>query len=147
MTSPTRTVATVKSVSVLVAEDNALNAEFIHSLLDDLGHTVECARDGEEALALARTGRFDLMLLDLHMPRVSGLEVMLALREDRSVDNLKVIVLTADAMLGVRDELFAAGVDGYLCKPLNVAVLVNEMEAVLDDVCGSWAPIPVLQPN
>lgn len=137
---------TVKSVNVLVAEDNALNAEFIHSLLDDLGHRVECARDGEEALAMARTGRFDLLLLDLHMPRVSGLEVMLALREDHTVDNLKVIVLTADAMLGVRDELFAAGVDGYLCKPLNVAVLINEMESILDDACGSWAVRPVLQP-
>ena len=145
MTPPRRTVATVKPVNVLVAEDNALNAEFIHSLLDDLGHRVECARDGEAALAMARTGRFDLMLLDLHMPRLSGLEVMLALREDRAADNLKVIVLTADAMLGVRDELFAAGVDGYLCKPLSVTVLVNEMEVVLDDVCGSSAFTPLLQ--
>ena len=134
----------MKSVSVLVAEDNALNAEFINRLLDDLGHSVECASDGEEALVLARTGRFDLMLLDLHMPRVSGLEVVVALRQDRTLDDLKVIILTADAMLGVRDELLAAGVDGYLCKPLNVAELVNEMEVVLDDVCGSWPTTPVL---
>ena len=131
-------------MTVLVAEDNALNAEFINSLLDDLGHKVECASDGEEALVLARTGRFDLLLLDLHMPRVSGLEVLLALREDRTLDNLKVIILTADAMLGVRDELFAAGVDGYLCKPLNISVLINEMEIVVGDVCGSRPPNLVL---
>jgi DNA-binding response OmpR family regulator len=48
-------------------------------------------------------------------------------------------------MLGVRDEMFAAGVDGYLCKPLNIAVLVNEMEAVLDQASGSWSTKPVLQ--
>ena len=79
------------------------------------------------------------------MPRLNGLEVMLALRDDPAVANLKVIVLTADAMLGVRDEMFAAGVDGYLCKPLNIAVLVNEMEAVLDQSSDSWATKPVLQ--
>jgi CheY-like chemotaxis protein len=135
----------VKPVNVLVAEDNAMNFELVHDLLDALGHTVQWARDGEEALTLARTGRFDLLLLDLHMPRLNGLEVMLALRDEASVANLKVIVLTADAMLGVRDEMFAAGVDGYLCKPLNIAVLVNEMEAVLDQSSGSWATKPVLQ--
>jgi len=135
----------VKSVNVLVAEDNAMNFELVHDLLDALGHTVQLARDGEEALALARTGNFDLLLLDLHMPRLNGLEVMLALRDDPLVANLKVIVLTADAMLGVRDEMFAAGVDGYLCKPLNIAVLVNEMEAVLDQASDSWATKPILQ--
>jgi CheY-like chemotaxis protein len=122
----------VTPVNVLVAEDNALNFELVHDLLEALGHTVQWARDGDETLALARSGRFDLLLLDLHMPRLNGLEVMLALTEDASITNLKVIVLTADAMLGVRDEMFAAGVDGYVCKPINIAVLVNEMEAVLD---------------
>jgi CheY-like chemotaxis protein len=122
----------VTPVNVLVAEDNALNFELVHDLLEALGHTVQWARDGDETLALARSGKFDLLLLDLHMPRLNGLEVMLALTEDASITNLKVIVLTADAMLGVRDEMFAAGVDGYVCKPINIAVLVNEMEAVLD---------------
>lgn len=135
----------MNSVNVLVAEDNAMNFELVHDLLDALGHKVQWARDGEEALALARSGHFDLLLLDLHMPRLNGLEVMLALRDDPAVANLKVIVLTADAMLGVRDEMFAAGVDGYLCKPLNIAVLVNEMEAVLDQASGSWATKPLLQ--
>ncbi len=102
---------------------------------------MQWARDGEEALTLARTGEFELLLLALHMPRLNGLEVMLALRDDPAVANLKVIVLTADAMLGVRDEMFAAGVDGYLCKPLNIAVLVNEME----QASGSWATKPILQ--
>jgi CheY-like chemotaxis protein len=117
---------------VLVAENNEMNFDFVRDLLEGLGHTVQWARDGEETLTLARTGKFDLLLLDLHMPRLSGLEVIVALRKDATVADLKVIVLTADAMPGVRDEVFAAGVNGYLCKPLSIPILVNEMDAVLE---------------
>ena len=115
---------------VLVAEDNPLNFELVRDLLDARGHTVEWARDGEEALAKARTGQFDLLLLDLHMPRLDGLQVVRALRATPPSRPLKVIALTADAMAGVRDDLFAAGVDGYLAKPLDLRALIREMEAV-----------------
>lgn len=115
---------------VLVAEDNPLNFELVRDLLEARGHEVEWARDGEEALHLARSGRFDLLLLDLHMPKLDGLEVVRAIRADPVANSLKVIALTADAMLGVREDLVAAGVDGYLSKPLDLSALVNEMEAV-----------------
>lgn len=116
--------------AVLVAEDNPLNYELIRDLLEARGHTVEWAKDGEEALNLARSGRFDLLLLDLHMPRLDGLEVMRGIRSQPPVKPLKVIALTADAMVGVREDLFAAGVDGYLSKPLDLSALIREMEAV-----------------
>ena len=116
--------------TVLVAEDNPLNFELVRDLLDARGHRVEWARDGEEALSLALTGRFDLLLLDLHMPRLDGLEVIRGIRAAPPERPLKVIALTADAMAGVRDDLFAAGVDGYLAKPLDLAALIREMEAV-----------------
>ena len=116
--------------TVLVAEDNPLNYELIRDLLEARGHHVDWARDGEEALKLARSNRFDLLLLDLHMPRLDGLEVMRAIRADPPGRELKVIALTADAMLGVREDLFAAGVDGYLSKPLDLSALLREMEAV-----------------
>ncbi len=116
--------------NVLVAEDNPLNFELVRDLLDSRGYEVEWARDGAEALDLARTGRFDLLLLDLHMPRLDGLEVIRALRGDQPPSDLKVIALTADAMIGVREELFAAGVDGYLSKPLDLVSLMAELEAV-----------------
>jgi CheY-like chemotaxis protein len=115
---------------VLVAEDNPLNFELVRDLLEARGHEVEWARDGEEALNLARTGRFDLLLLDLHMPKLDGLEVVRAIRADPVAGYLKVIALTADAMLGVREDLVSAGVDGYLSKPLDLGALVSEMEAV-----------------
>ena len=118
------------TATVLVAEDNPLNFELVRDLLDARGFAVEWARDGEEALSLARSGRFELLLLDLHMPRLDGLEVIRAIRAEPPSRPLKVIALTADAMIGVREELFAAGVDGYLSKPLDLAALVSEMEAV-----------------
>jgi len=123
-------VTTVKLANVLVAEDNPLNFELVRDLLDARGHPVEWARDGEEALRLARTGRFDLLLLDLHMPRLDGLEVIRAIRAEPPDKPLKVIALTADAMVGVREDLFAAGVDGYLSKPLDLSALIREMETV-----------------
>jgi CheY-like chemotaxis protein len=116
--------------AVLVAEDNPLNYELIRDLLEARGHAVEWAKDGEQALALARSGRFELLLLDLHMPRLDGLEVMRAIRSEPPPSPLKVIALTADAMVGVREDLFAAGVDGYLSKPLDLSALIREMEAV-----------------
>ena len=121
---------TAKLADVLVAEDNPLNFELVRDLLDARGHAVEWARDGEEALRLARTGRFDLLLLDLHMPRLDGLEVIRAIRAEPPERPLKVIALTADAMVGVREDLFAAGVDGYLSKPLDLGALIREMETV-----------------
>ena len=119
-----------RSATVLVAEDNPLNYELIRDLLDARGHRVEWARDGEEALRLARSGRFDLLLLDLHMPRLDGLEVMRGIRAEPPPRPLKVIALTADARAGVREDLVAAGVDGYLSKPLDLSALLREMEAV-----------------
>jgi CheY-like chemotaxis protein len=115
---------------VLVAEDNPLNFELVHELLDARGHEVEWARDGEEALALARTGRFELLLLDLHMPKLDGLAVVRAIRSEAPLRDLRVIALTADAMVGVREDLFAAGVDAYLSKPLDLDALLRELEAM-----------------
>ena len=115
---------------VLVAEDNPLNYELIRDLLEGRGHEVEWARDGEAAVELARTGRFDLLVVDLHMPKLDGLQVVRALRANPPVNALKVIAITADAMAGTRDELFAAGVDGYLSKPLVLAALIEEMESI-----------------
>ena len=122
---------------VLVAEDNPLNFELVRDLLDARGHAVEWARDGEEALAKARTGQFDLLLLDLHMPRLDGLQVVRALRAAPPVRPLKVIALTADAMAGVRDDLFAAGVDGYLAKPCEPRAVVAEVQRFLGRSDGS----------
>src|ERR687887_636545 len=91
---------------VLVAEDNPLNFELV---LDGGGHEVTWAQDGEEAVRLARDGDFDIVLVDLHMPRLDGLGVVRLLRSDDRFATLRIIALTADAMPGAREELLAAG--------------------------------------
>ena len=113
---------------VLVAEDNPLNFELVLDVLEGGGHDVTWAQDGEEAVRLARAGDFDIMLVDLHMPRLDGLGVVRLLRADSRFATLRIIALTADAMPGVREELLAAGADAYLTKPLDIAGLISAVE-------------------
>ena len=110
---------------VLVAEDNPLNFELVLDVLQGGGHEVTWAQDGEEAVRLARVGRFDILLVDLHMPRLDGLAVVRLLRSDARFATLRIIALTADAMPGVREELIAAGADAYLTKPLDIPGLIS----------------------
>ena len=113
---------------VLVAEDNPLNFELVLDVLEGGGHEVMWAQDGEEAVRLARATDFDIMLVDLHMPRLDGLGVVRLLRADSRFATLRIIALTADAMPGVREELLAAGADAYLTKPLDIAGLISAVE-------------------
>jgi len=110
---------------VLVAEDNPINFELVLHVLESGGHEVEWAQDGEEAVRLARASDHDVLLLDLHMPKLDGLAVVRLLRADERFTGLRILALTADAMPGVREELLAAGVDGYLTKPLDIAGLLS----------------------
>jgi two-component system cell cycle response regulator DivK len=109
---------------VLVAEDNPLNYELVLHVLESRGHEVEWAQDGEEAVNLVRRHTFDVLLVDLHMPKLDGLGVVRVLRADPRFEELRIIALTADAMPGVQEELLEAGADAYLTKPLNIAGLI-----------------------
>jgi two-component system cell cycle response regulator DivK len=113
---------------VLVAEDNPLNFELVLDVLEGGGHEVIWAQDGEEAVRMARATDFDIMLVDLHMPRLDGLGVVRLLRADSRFATLRIIALTADAMPGVREELLAAGADAYLTKPLDITGLISAVE-------------------
>jgi CheY-like chemotaxis protein len=113
---------------VLVAEDNPLNFELVLDVLEGGGHEVTWAQDGVEAVRLARDGDFDIVLVDLHMPRLDGLGVVRLLRSDDRFATLRIIALTADAMPGAREELLAAGVDAYLTKPLDLPGLIAAVD-------------------
>jgi CheY-like chemotaxis protein len=106
---------------VLVAEDNEINFELVRDLLEGGGHRVQWARDGIQALEALEANQFDLLLLDLDLPRLSGIEVLRRLRADDATRELRVIVLTADAMVGTREVVLTAGADGYLTKPFGLA--------------------------
>jgi CheY-like chemotaxis protein len=106
---------------ILVAEDNEFNAILLNAVLSKHGFDVRVARDGEDALAHAESGQFDVLLLDLHMPRLDGFKVIASIRarEGRSGGHLWVVAVTARSRMEDRDRCLAAGMDDFLTKPIG----------------------------
>ena len=109
------------SLRVLLAEDNVTNQKLAGRLLEKRGHRVVLAGNGREALKLFEDGTFDLILMDVQMPEMDGLEAVAAIRRVEEMQESRhrtpVIALTAHAMKGDRDRCIAAGMDGYLPSP------------------------------
>lgn len=116
---------------VLVADDRAISRELVRSVLEGSGYEVFEASDGVEALEEARRVRPDVILLDLHMPRLDGFGVIRELRGDHAFDDIPVLALTASAMTGDRERALASGFTGYVAKPIRVAALRIEVERLL----------------
>src|ERR1700674_5279173 len=106
---------------VLVAEDNPVNQRLVVRLLEKRGHRVEVAVNGREALQALDKGRFDLVLMDVQMPEMDGMEATAAIRQHEKNTDLHtpIIALTANAMKGDREKYLASGMDGYLAKPIR----------------------------
>jgi two-component system cell cycle response regulator DivK len=103
---------------VLVVEDNAANMALALFLLQSAGHTVLSATDAEAGLTLARAGQPHLILMDIQLPGMDGLQATALLKRDEATRAIPVIALTALAMKGDEDRIRAAGCDGYIAKPL-----------------------------
>ncbi len=121
------------ALNILLAEDNPVNTQFIRTILENLGHKVTHAGNGKVAIDLFRRGLFDLVLMDIQMPVMDGVDALNILRnlESRSGRSLRVIALTAFALIGDREKYLEMGFDGYLSKPFTTRALVTEMERVL----------------
>ena len=115
---------------ILLAEDNLVNQRVVQVMLEKRGYRVVVAGNGREALEALRKDTFDLVLMDVQMPEMDGLEATRALRdtEQGSGIHLPVIALTAHAMKGDLDRCLAAGMDGYLSKPIPAAELLRTIE-------------------
>ncbi|ATG75345.1 hypothetical protein AN401_16995 [Zobellella denitrificans] len=108
---------------VLLVEDNPINQEVAKAILGKQGHQVTVADGGEQALALCRQRHFDLVLMDMQMPGMDGLETTRRLRLQLGGQPLPIIAITANVMAGERERCLAAGMDDYLSKPVNPQVL------------------------
>jgi len=111
----------MKPVQVLVVDDNELNLELASFVLRADGFEVVCALGADEALAAIAARRPDLILMDIQMPGVDGLTLMRQIRADAALAGLRIIAFTAYAMKGDEARMRAAGCDGYLSKPIDVA--------------------------
>lgn len=105
--------------TVLVVEDNEANMTLAVTLLESAGHTVLSAVDAEIGLTLARDAQPDLILMDIQLPGMDGLEATVLLKSDDSTRDIPVIALTALAMKGDEARIRAAGCDGYIAKPMR----------------------------
>jgi CheY-like chemotaxis protein len=123
--------AATQSQRILLVEDNIINQRVATAMLTKRGHQVVLAQDGAEALARLEQESFDLVLMDLQMPGMSGLEATAAIRqrEQRTGTHVRIVAMTARAMASDREQCLAAGMDGYLSKPIDRALLFEAVEA------------------
>jgi two-component system cell cycle response regulator DivK len=107
--------------TVLIVEDNELNMKLFNDLLEAHGYRTLQTRDGMEAITLARRHRPDLILMDIQLPEVSGLEVTKWIKEDEDLRAIPVIAVTAFAMKGDDEKIRSGGCEAYMAKPISVA--------------------------
>ncbi|MBI1232970.1 MAG: response regulator [Alphaproteobacteria bacterium] len=119
------------SKKVLIVEDNELNMKLFHDLLEAHGYEVAGTRDGLKALEMAREHRPDLILMDIQLPEVSGLEVTKWIKEDDELSAIPVVAVTAFAMKGDEDRIRAGGCEAYLSKPITVSTFIETVQKFL----------------
>lgn len=118
--------------TVLVVEDNELNMKLFHDLLEAHGYNILQTKDGMEALRMARQHVPDLILMDIQLPEVSGLEVTKWIKEDDELSAIPVIAVTAFAMKGDEEKIREGGCEAYIAKPISVADFLETIKRYLD---------------
>jgi two-component system cell cycle response regulator DivK len=116
---------------VLIVEDNDLNMKLFNDLLVAHGYGTLQTKDGVEALALAREHRPDLILMDIQLPEVSGLQVIRWIKDDDELRMIPVIAVTAFAMKGDEEKIREGGCEAYIAKPISVASFLRTVERFL----------------
>jgi CheY-like chemotaxis protein len=125
-----------RSLRILLVEDNLVNQKLAVKLLQRQGHVITIAENGQEALTQFRTHAFDLILMDVQMPIMDGLEATEAIRAEEAGrgSHIPIVAMTARAMKGDEERCLAAGMDGYLPKPINAADLLKKIDSFAEGV-------------
>jgi two-component system cell cycle response regulator DivK len=121
------------SKTVLIVEDNELNMKLFRDLLEAHGYATLQTRNGIEALSLARDHRPDLILMDIQLPEVSGLDVTKWLKEDDQLRAIPVIAVTAFAMKGDEERIREGGCEAYISKPITVSMFLDTIRQFIGD--------------
>ncbi len=120
------------SKTVLIVEDNELNMKLFTDLLDAHGYDTIQTKDGMEALVLARDHRPDLILMDIQLPEVSGLEITKWIKEDDDLKSIPVVAVTAFAMKGDEEKIREGGCEAYIAKPISLQQFLDTVKRFLD---------------
>jgi len=123
----------VMAKKVLIVEDNELNMKLFNDLLEAKGYEVIQTRNGLQALDLAKLHRPDLILMDIQLPEVSGLEVTKWIKEDETISTIPVIAVTAFAMKGDEERIRQGGCEAYISKPISVATFIKTIQYYIGD--------------
>ncbi len=119
--------AKTRHLKVLVVEDNVINQIVMEGLLKTFGHEPVLVDNGRDAVSLAESAGFDLILMDLHMPEMDGYETTREIRSTEKGERTPIIAVTADALSGTKERCMDAGMDGYVTKPVDPDRLVSEI--------------------
>ena len=120
------------SKRILIVEDNDLNMKLLHDLLEAHGYATLQTKDGREALKLARQHRPDLILMDIQLPEVSGLEVTRWIKADDDLTTIPIIAVTAFAMKGDEEKIREGGCEAYIAKPISVTNFLQTVRRFLN---------------
>ncbi len=123
-----------KDKTILIVEDNDLNMKLFNDVLEAQGYTILQSKDGMEALKMAREHLPDLILMDIQLPEVSGLEVTKWIKEDDRLRDIPVIAVTAFAMKGDEEKIREGGCEAYIPKPISVSMFIQTVESFLKPV-------------
>lgn len=130
--------ASINALTILLVEDNKINQQVATGFLKKMGHCVDIAENGEEAVQCVRDGEYDLVLMDVQMPLMDGLEATRNIRalKGRQKD-IRIVAMTANAMAGEQDRCLSAGMNGYLTKPISRLSLGKAISDQWDHGCSN----------
>jgi two-component system cell cycle response regulator DivK len=120
--------------SILIVEDNELNMKLFNDLLEAHGYRTVQTRSGTEALDLARAHKPDLILMDIQLPEVSGLQVTQWIKSDETLRHIPVIAITAFAMKGDEEKIREGGCEAYLSKPISIVKFLETVRTYLGEI-------------
>ncbi len=122
---------------ILVVDDDAASLDLVTTWLQSHGYSVTEAADGNRAVSLGTEEKFDLVILDVHVPTYDGIEILRFLRKRYVHRPVKVIALTGDSTESVRTQLTRYGIDSYMTKPVELKALLDEVQRLLDQASAS----------
>jgi len=119
--------------TILIVEDNELNMKLFNDLLQAHGYETLQTKDGRDVVKLATDNKPDLILMDIQLPEISGLELTKMLKADNNLKHIPVIAVTAFAMKGDEEKIREGGCEGYIAKPISVPVFLETLTKFLDE--------------